>query len=323
MYLINISNSNWDLKKFKNSWEEVECFLEKHDLDGVELILHERENLDTMPSYLPKGLHMRYFPTWLEFYRDQKEKVEQMFEDKESIRNYYGGLTPESLVDVFKQEYKRARELGVKYMVFHVAHVTNEHAFTYDFDYDDDDVLDASIDLINKVFDEDSEIELLFENLWWPGLRLTDAKRTKDFMERINYKNKGIMLDLSHLMITNPEIENLKQAGDYILQTVGNLGEAMDYIRGIHVNKAIPKDYMTKNHCGKYEKYEAMEEGLEKYLYIMEHIKKMDWHVPYDDENVRRIAAIVNPKYIVYELIAQDLDQLEYFVKTQNRAFGR
>ncbi|MDO7206222.1 hypothetical protein Q5M85_21135 [Paraclostridium bifermentans] len=41
--------------------------------------------------------------------------------------------------------------------------------------YTDKDVIDASIELVNEIFkDLDTEVTILFENLWWPGLRMVD-----------------------------------------------------------------------------------------------------------------------------------------------------
>ncbi|BEP28831.1 TIM barrel protein [Helicovermis profundi] len=313
MYLMNLSNSNYSLNKFDCNWKNVEEFLKKHRLDGIEIILHEEENLNNMPRNIVKGMHLKYFPTWLDRYY-YEEKNEKKIEDDKSNN---------TLVSIFKNEFNNAKKLGAKYMVYHVSHVTEEHAFTFEFDYSDDEVLSATTNLVNKVFDDDSEMLLLFENLWWPGLTLLDSKKAKRFMDSIKYKNKGIMLDLSHMMITSPSIKTPREASDYIVNKIQDLGEIKDYIKGIHVNLSLPSTYMSQNHKEKYKLISEIIDVKQKYIKTIEHIKKIDWHIPFDDESIRNIIQLIKPEYVVYEVLADEYKQLDEYMRIQNIAIGR
>lgn len=322
MYLMNMSNQSYDLQKFNSCWLEVKAFLDKHKLDGLEMIVDGEDNLAHSDTILFKGLHLKYFPTWLDFYKGNLDAIRDIYATDEKIRHYYGGLTKNAMIDHYKEAFEKAKSLGVHYMVFHVAHIQTKDAFTFEYDYSDDDVLDATADLINECFTEDSEIDLLFENLWWPGMTLLDQNKTKRFLDKIKYKNKGIMLDLSHLMITNPDIKDLDHGTDYILEVIENLGETSSYIKGIHINKSLPNDYLKKNHIDKY--YEVLaSDGIEKYIKLMSHIKRIDWHVPYDHKGIQAIINRVNPKYVVYEVLSNNIDQLDAYIKLQNQMVGR
>ncbi|MGV8906459.1 MAG: xylose isomerase [Acetobacterium sp.] len=323
MYLMNISNYSGDMDKFEGTWKNVENFLAKHRLDGVELICYKDDYLDTLPKQILKGLHLIYFPTWLEFYNNEWDKVCKMFGGKEEAYQYYGGSQPQSLVDAYKCQYKQALDLGVEYMVYHVAHVTTEHAFTQAFDYNDDDVLDATVDLVNRSFDSNSEVALLFENLWWPGLTLLDQDKTRRFLDRINYDNKGIMLDLSHLMITNPLLKTAAEASDYIMECIENLGDLKEWIRGIHVNLSLPGDYLSRDHLPQYNEILKTEDQIERYIKTVSHIKKIDWHVPFDHPHVSNIIDTINPEYVVFEVLAKNIEQLDDYISIQNKAMGR
>lgn len=323
MYLMNISNSLYDLEKFGGQWHHLEEFIKKHQLDGIELILYKDRYLDKIdPNHLI-GLHLRYFPTWLEFYKGDQDTLIEMFDTKEAIEAYYGGLKPEVLIDVFKEEYESAKKLNVEYMVYHVGHVTNADAFSFEFDYSDEDVLDATVDIVNKAFDQDSEIYLLFENLWWPGMNLLDQEKTKKFLDQINYKNKGIMLDLSHLMITNPSIKTPREATDYILEKINALGDLKEYIKGIHLNMSISGDYIKKNHEPTYKEIEQLSNGFEKYQKIVEHIKKIDQHLPYDDKGIHEIITLIQPEYIVFEFSSKTYQEIDRFTHKQNKILNR
>jgi sugar phosphate isomerase/epimerase len=320
---MNISNSLYDLEKFGGQWHHLEKFIKKHQLDGIELILYKDRYLDKIDSNHLIGLHLRYFPTWLEFYNNDQDALIEMFDTKEAIKAYYGGLKPEVLVDVFKEEYESAKKLSVEYMVYHVGHVTNADAFSFEFDYSDEDVLEATVDLVNKAFDQDSEIDLLFENLWWPGMNLLDQEKTKKFLDQINYKNKGIMLDLSHLMITNPSIRTPREATDYILEKINALGDLKEYIKGIHLNMSISGDYIKKNHVPTYKKIQKLSDGFEKYQKIVEHIKRIDQHLPYDDSGIHEIIALVKPEYIVFEFSSKTYEEIDEFAHQQNKILNR
>ncbi|KNZ41161.1 TIM barrel protein [Acetobacterium bakii] len=323
MYLMNISNCSGDLDKFQGDWKNVEQFLKKHQLDGVELICYQDDYLDTLPRSILKGLHLKYFPTWLEFYKNDLKKTCDMFGGIEGVRQYYGGTHPDALVDAFRHEYQTALEFGVEYMVYHVSHVTTEHSFTGAFDYTDDDVLAATVDLVNKSFDTNSDIMLLFENLWWPGLTLLDKDKAKRFLDGINYENKGIMLDLSHLMITNPKLKTSGEAAEYILECIENMGDLKDWIKGIHVNLSLPGEYMIQDHSSQYEVILETTDQVEKYIKTINHIKKIDWHVPFDHPLVKNIIDAIDPHYVVFELLSKNRDQLEDYISIQNKAIGR
>lgn len=323
MFLMNISNTAYDLERFGLSWHRVKEFMEQHRLDGLEFILHGEDYLDDDAKGMAKGLHLKYFPTWLEFYKGAHDKLEKMYKNQDEIIGYYGGSEPWQLIRVYKDEYRKARALEVEYMVYHVGHVTVEHAFTFDFDYDDEEVMDATADIVNKAFDEDSNIELLFENLWWPGMTLLDYNNTKRFLDKIEYKNKGIMLDLSHLLITNHKINDLAAGTDYILEVIDSLKELKGYIKGIHVNMALPGDYMLKDHREKYDEMITSKEPLDQYIKTMNHIKKMDWHVPYDHIGIQEIIKAIEPKYVVYEVLTDSIDELSNYIDIQNKAIGR
>ena len=111
----------------------------------------------------------------------------------------------------------------------------------------------------------------------------------KDFLNSIHYKNKGIMLDLSHLLATSTNIHTMDQAGEYILRSLDKMGELVDHIKGIHINKSIPGGYLLENHAHKYQQVVNEKDPLEQYYKIMDHIKTIDWHVPYDDHSLDSI----------------------------------
>ena len=58
--------------------------------------------------------------------------------------------------------------------------------------------------------------DLLLENLWWPGLTMTDPALTGRLLDRVEYPKKGLMLDTGHLMNANRNLAGQREGVDYI-----------------------------------------------------------------------------------------------------------
>lgn len=324
MFLTNLSTSSRDLKWFNGNWHEVIGFLRRHGLDGIELILHGEHNLKNIPPNLVQGMHLRYWPVWLDFWREDQPALLRQFGNEENIKMLYGGLKPQCLVDHYKKEFKIARQLKAKYVVFHVSHVELSHIYNWKFSYNDHEVLEATAELINEVFQgDDEDIILLFENLWWPGLNFLNPDYTGNFFDKIQYNNKGFMLDIGHLMITNPRLKNEMEAKDYIIDKIELLGEVKDFIKGIHINKAICGAYLQQDHSAKAKKLDKIENIWDKFIEARSHILNMDLHIPFDHPSIQEVIDFINPRYVVFEVVAKDLQEFEHFIQVQNQALGR
>lgn len=318
MKLLSISNSDYHLKHFNNDWKNVEKFLKKYNLNGVELFPYKDKHIKNIKDKHLKGMHLKYYPTWLEFYKDDKLNLNKIFKNDLEIKKYYSSLDPNILIDIYKKEFETAKKLNVDYIVFHVSHIRPKDAFSFSYDYSNKEVIKYTIDLVNKVFDSDNKIELLFENLWWPGMNLLNKEDTKYLLNNINYKNKGIILDLSHLMITNPNLKNLDETTDYILEKIDGLDEIKKYIKGIHINSSLTGNYLKKDHKNRFKKINKIEDNYLKYQKIINHIQKIDKHLPFLNNGINKIIKKVRPKYLVYEFKYKDIKQLRKYVKKQN-----
>lgn len=295
MRLCNFSNTSYHLDWYQQEWSNLDYFLKTNGLDGIELLLHGNDDISHIPQGLVKGLHLSYYPTWLDFYK--QENYEKDFPTKEKLIDAFGDTNPQCIHDKFIKEFEIAKALNAKYMVFHVGHVSTEHAFNFEYDYSNLDVLNGTLEIVNDVFKGDGPM-LLFENLWWPGLTLKNASEIEYFMSKVNYKNKGIMLDLSHLMLTN---DTSLDDVTYILETLDQLETTIEWIKGIHINDTNGVSYMKQKHQEKYVAYTQAEQ-LEKYRLIYEHISSMDQHLPFRDKRLSLILDKIQPDYQMIEV---------------------
>lgn len=318
MILCNFSNTNYHLNWYQNKWQNLKQFLHENNIDGVELLLHGNYDVSSIPSGIVKGLHLSYFPTWLEFYNED-EKYKEDFPTSEDLSRAFGGTSKQSIIDSFKMDFEIAKKLNVSYMVFHVSHVTLKDAFHFSYNYSNRDVIDAAIDLVNKVFYGDSDVTLLFENLWWPGLTLLSKDDLDYLIENINYKNCGVMLDLSHLLITGKDIKSIENGTKYIIECINNLGNSKKWIKGLHINSTLNREYLNESHGYKYELYKKEKDEHKKFEIIHDHIHHLDSHKPYSCYTINDIINLVEPKYKVIEVIGQSKAVWESYIQEQLR----
>ena len=320
--LFHLSTTPKQLKMFEENWGEIKEFVDKNSMDGIELGLTLDYDLNKIPKEAIVGVHLSFYPMWLDFWRGNKEQLAVQFKNKEALSAYYKGESPECLIESYKKQYERAKALGAQYMVFHVSHVLPEDSFTWQFDYTDKEIMEATLELIHAAFPSDDEEGplLLFENLWWPGLNYKDAQLTKWFIEQVQYPNKGYLVDISHLILTNSQVGTEEQAYSYVKETIEALGETRKWIKGVHLNKALPKHYMKRDHRYLLQKYKETKDSKQKLAILKKHIQALDGHVPFDHPVAKKIVDLINPLYCVYETAPDSRYELAYFIKKQNEA---
>ncbi len=321
--LFHLSTTNKQLGLFDEDWEEIQNFVRKQKMDGIEIGLTLDYDLDLIPKEIVRGVHLSFYPMWLDFWRGNQEKLETLFSSKEEMIAYYKAETPEEFINNYRNQYERAKALEAQYMVFHVSHILPEDSFTYSFTYSDKEVMEATIELVNKAFPKDEEGPLLlFENLWWPGLNYKDPELTQWFISQIEYPNKGYLVDVSHLILNNNQIGTEKEAYVYIKQTIEALGACRKWIKGVHLNKALPKRYMSRDHSYLLKKYQETPDGRQKLAILKKHINALDGHIPFDHPLAKKIIEVLSPEYCVYETAPSTRYELAYFIKKQNKALS-
>ena len=199
--LLNMADfySNEELEK------EMKYFSKKYGFDGYELIKFTDKDESKLKDYFI-GYHIRFFPSWMEFYLEDFASLYSELKDKKYFKSLCGGEnSKDELVNYFKKELEIAKTLEVKYIVFHACNIKIIESLTYNFKYSDMEVL-----------------------------------------KNINYKNTGFILDTGHMINNNPEIKNSKEAVKYIKKNLENIGEYKKYILGMHLNYSLSGSYVKK-----------------------------------------------------------------------------
>ena len=317
--LFNITTSEDDVDRFESS-ADLTDMIEPH-FDGVELMYYREDVRQIIPKEKVVGYHMQFYPTWLDFWKGNEERLLKEFDTRENWERYYGGADREGILRRLKADLHMAHEYGAEYVVFHVSESTVEESFTWNYFYSAEEVVDAAAELLNDLFkDEDGEIALLVENLWQPGLTMTRPEITKRLLEKIEYPNKGIMLDTGHLLHTNTALRTQEEGIAYIHQMLDKHGDLCKYIRGIHLHQSLTGEY-CENMKNNPPKMEAKFEG--RYMQMFFHAFAVDKHEPFTGEGVKELVECIAPEYLTFEFITADNAQHRGYLEQQLKALGR
>ena len=312
--LLNMADfySNEELEK------DMQYFSEKYGFDAFELIKFFDGDNSSLKKYI-KGYHMRFFPSWMELYLEDFNSLYEELKDEKYFKSLCGGHSKKELIEYYKKELKIAQELEVEYVVFHACNVKVIEAMTYDFKYSDKEVLDAVISIINEIFEDgEYDFKLLFENLWWSGLRLINKEEIEYLLNGVKYKNVGFILDTGHMINNNRDIKNSKEGIEYIKKNLENIGEYKNLIYGMHLNYSLSGEYVNKAIKENREKNLDIEEIMNN---VYQHVGSIDYHDPFEDKEILDIIKSLPLKYLVFELIGNTQEELEEKIQRQCNIF--
>lgn len=297
-----------DLGWFDHNWEQVNAFCQQRGFAGLEVFAPEAEGC-LIPEGLVKGVHLSYWLTpWL---TDRKNNAG----DFRSVH--------EEMVDTYVRELDRAGELGASYVVCHGGYVELAHAFDDEFPYTDEEVIEAITDLADGALRKSgANVAFLFENLWWPGLTLMQPALALSILEGIQHQNKGLVLDTGHLMNTNPRLTTELEAVAYVENVVARLDGSGESIRAVHLHKSVGSRLSPNEKSRMQETYQEALTLDEQQRVVMHAIAKLDEHRPFEGPAIGSLIQNLAPEYLVYELSARSLEELERSISIQDTALG-
>ncbi len=216
------------------------------------------------------------------------------------------------------QDLRWAHYYEAEYVVFHVSEATIEESFTWKYHHTDEEVIDATIELLNELLkDEDGSLMFLVENLWQPGLTFTRPEMTKRLLEGIQYPNKGIMLDTGHLLHTNIAIRTQEEGVQYIHSLLESHGELCKYIKGVHLHQSLTGEYCEQTMKNPPELGKTYQERYGKMFW---HAFAVDQHLPFTCEGVGELVKRIAPEYLTFEFITENSTQHREYLDVQRKA---
>lgn len=314
LQLVNLSNDISDLELIHNSPECLQAFLNHHHLDGIEMMFCNSWDPYVHKKHWVQGVHLRFWPNWMDFWRGDREELLRQFGSDEQIVACYGALTPGGWLDIYRNNILDAKLAGAKYVVFHVSQARIPELFNWQFHYSDREIIEATIEVVNElVKDMPPDMELLFENLWWPGLTLQSKELTALLLDNVKHPRVGIMLDIGHLMNTNPELKTQEDGVEYVMKIIEALGEYKSYIHGVHLHHSLSGEYIKQSRGTSIPHDNFMAE-------TMSHVLKIDQHLPFTSSAVNRVLNLIQPQYVVHEFMFTSINDWSRKVSTQQQS---
>ena len=318
--LTNLSNADCDVENIlRNDADAVPAIVREHGLDGIEFMICGPWDRAMHPPQYIKGVHLLFWPCWLDFWQGNREILLAELGSEENIRAYYGSADVGGWLEAWRENLRQAALCSPQYVVFHVAHNRTSEMYRREFSASDEGVIRATIDLVNEIASALPEgCRLLFENLWWPGLTFRQPHLAALLLEHVNYADTGFMLDTGHLMNTNLNLKSEAEGAAYVLKVYRELGEVGRRIYGVHLHQSLSGMYtreMMRRHQGTHRSL-SWREGMDYVLHV-------DRHEPFRTEAARWILDTIQPDYLVHEFLQYSRTDLDQKLRTQRFALGR
>ena len=282
-------------------WEAISKALSGMGLQGVEGIWALEDVPKDFPPSLLTGYHLTFYHDWLDLWRGDTASLLRRFGSMETVSRIYGGTRPEDLLAFYRTDLRRALELGAKYLVFHVSDVSLEEGYTYARRHTDREVCLAAAELARLLLrDVPDGTDFLLENQWWPGFTFTDPHETQALFEAVDDPRAGILLDVGHLMNTNPSLRTQKDGVRYVLEMMERHGSLAGLIRGMHLHQSLSGRYVRRT-VGEVPA-DFPRDYFEAFSYSYGHIERIDRHRPWTDPGCAGIVERAAPRYLTHEL---------------------
>ena len=317
--LTNLSNADCDVEHILHGdADALPAILQGLGLDGIEFMLCAPWDRTLFPPAYIKGVHLLFWPTWVDFWRGDRSALMAEFGSEDKVRGYYGSLNVADWVEGWRDNLRRAADCQPQYLVFHVAHNCTSEMYTRVFSVTDEEVIRAAIELVNAIAGEIPRgCKLLFENLWWPGLTFQKPQLAAELLECVRYPDTGFMLDMGHLMNTNLDLQSEAEGAAYVQKIYHELGEVGKYVYGIHLHQSLSGAYtreMMRRHVG-------WKTPLD-WQTAMDYVMHVDQHQPFHTDAARRIVETGQPMYLVHEFQHRSHASLIQNVRIQRGALG-
>lgn len=312
-YLFNYPVIDWYEKELQLMGQSLGEYVASMKLDGIEQLIYDN-NMILKYKESTIGVHLEYWSYWIDFWWNNQQRLDYIFESNEEKKHYYKAQNIYEWIEYIKKNITLALNLKPQYLVWHVSEANVQEIFTYNFYYNDRQVLLATSEVFNEVAKIiPDNVLILFENLWWPGLRLNSMENVVYFFEKLKHNNVGIMLDTGHLMNTNINLTSEIEASIFIKDIVNNLGSFASLIKGVHLNCSLSGQYQKKFIEQQFKFCEFDKHRL------WEHITKIDKHEIFQTKAPSFLIDYIQPQYVVHELAYDNLILLRNKIMAQSR----
>ncbi|MCD1146811.1 TIM barrel protein [Peptoniphilus sp. KCTC 25270] len=302
------------LSEYKNR-EDLETSYAPY-VDGLEIIRCGCEDKEYIDKEKVIGVHLPFYSDWISYWIGKEDLLKREYGSQKIWEEFYGGKDPNHLIPYIQKDMDYAQEVGAEYVVFHVSNVSVYETFYRKYDYTDEEVIDYSIEFMNKLFEgKNYTFEFLMENLPWPGLRFDNGNLAKKLLDGVKYPKKGFMLDTGHMMQNNLDLETQEEGVEYVMNFFQKNPQLIPFVKGIHLHQSITGSIVKE---GLKNIPVLKEDFYEKFAQAYDFIHKVDTHSVITAKNTREMIEFLQPEFLVYEYRSSSRKEREEKLKLQS-----
>jgi sugar phosphate isomerase/epimerase len=288
--------------------------------DGLELFTMYD---DVPPEYGAESpaVHLPFAVDWYSGWIGRADASEF---DAENVRPVLFGRDRAETVSNIALAIRKASVLNPAYGVLHAGNSNIDEVMIRTRADDDRDVLGAFAEMVNLVaaeFGGEPPFRLAFENLWWPGLRLTDEWERKFLEKHLEFDNWGFCLDTGHMMNTLPDAYGEEEAIDGLLRIFDRYSQDMkDRVRTMHFHLSTSAEYRNTFEERPRPEGETAWKTMEA---VYPHIMKIDQHRPFSSKRCLELVEAISPDFLTHEMIGLGSGNAHTDLLQQTALFGR
>ena len=302
-HLFGISAYQFDLDTYGGMHEAIRKVMNAGG-DGVELLTGYFQP-DAAFKGVAKGIHLPYATDWYSVWTGDTGYIDHMDDDGARYMSY--GRDRDEMVHTLVSAIGHASVLSPAYGVFHASNVRMGEVMGFTYSDKNEDVLRAVAELLNRTAASFPEGEppftIVLENLWWPGLTMTDDIGFRILDDALEFSNWGLCLDTGHLMNSLGHCRYEEEGIRDVLDTVRSYpAEMKDKIHVVHLHMSLSADHRERCIRDPVRPVTVTDGDMMSRAY--EHVCKIDQHRPFTDTSCKEIVRTVSPKYLTHEISA-------------------
>ena len=303
------------MKHFLNYsvYENAEQFgtgevLRDNGCDGFEL-LTSHGPVPAVYRRLSPAVHLPFSTDWLAAWENRPYDM-----DPVSSKFYMFGRSREEVISTISDAVRFAAEISPLYGVMHLANIDIPCMGKRKCSRSDDFVIKTFAEAMNSAVSVfpggEPPFRILFENLWWPGLRMTDGRGFRVLEKHLEFSRWGLCLDTGHLMNCLPDIRTEEDGIDALKNVFcGYSEDVIEKIETVHFHFSASADYRNS-----FEEILPEEGKLGDFLSAMyKHISRIDQHKPFTSPECAGLIDILKPDYLTHEVGGGERDPFSAF----------
>jgi len=288
--------------------------------DGLELLTSFKAIPEEYSAVSP-SVHLPYAIDW---YAGWMGRIPEGEVDEEDFKFISFGRKRDEMVSNIRNAIDHASRIDPAYGVLHAGNTDLNEVMHRNYIGDNRKVLTAFADMINQVTSGykggEPPFKLAFENLWWQGLKLTDAWEFRLLDEKLEFDNWGFCLDTGHMMNTLPDAYEESHCIDSLLEIFDRYPQDMiDRIGTVHFHVSTSAEYRNTFKERDRPEGETLSETISK---TYPHATMIDQHRPFSDPRCTLLVDALSPDFVTHEMVGTGgRDPVKDFVKQRSHFF--